>query len=1016
MNRKHRPNKSDSAGKPIPPRRKKTAIQRRSLPPKRAANETALRESEQMLADAQRIARIGSWRWDIRTGDLQWSEELFSIYEVDPRTFKPSIDSFAKCVYSGDRTLVEQKIVEITSSGGPIDFEFRIVTGKGSTRLIRAVGQVTEFDTRGRPRVVVGANQDVTERNRTAERLASDVAALTRMHALSTQLLESHDIEALLQEIMDAAVAITESDKGTLQLLEGDSLRIVAHHGHTQRFLDFFAAAEHVASVCGESSRRGERLIIEDVETSPLFAGTESQKVLRAAGVRTIQSTPLVARDGRLLGILTTQWSQPCIPDEHALWRLDLLARQAADLIERKRTQEELRKSEELFRVMFMKAAVGKVQVAPQTGRFLRVNPAFCRLTGYSEQELLQRSFLEITHPDDRESDQAKFQAMVQGQTESFESEKRYISADGRVVWAHVAVNMVLGAIGEPLYSLAVIQDITARKQAEAAKFEINERLRALMDALPVGVSFSNDATCRAITGNPAVLAQFEISEDDNLSASAPNPTDAGRQVRFFSHGKPLTDQDLPLQQAVALNCAVPTMELEIHLPSGRVWFADASAAPIRDTEGNVVGGVAVTVDITQRKRAEGALRQARDELEIRIAERTEELRKRTEQLRGLVLQLTQAEEAERRRVAQVLHDGVQQLLASVRFHTEFIVAESKLDRVQDMARNATAIIEEALAATRSLTAELCPSVLQSPNVSENLRWLARWMEEHHHLNVRVSAQEILVEPQEMRELIFRAVRELLFNVVKHAAVLVADVALSQEERRLKVVVSDQGRGCDPQQFESYRKDGGFGLMSVGERVELCGGQWHVETSPGQGMTVTLIFPHVPAKRSRTKTVTKHIKPPSTPLRTMAHASGRKLCAIIVDDHQVSRNGVRGVLERHAGIEVVGEAESGATGLDLVRTLQPDIVIMDLNLPDMSGIEVTRQIHAEWPTIRIIGLSMHEEGERAEAMHAAGACGFVSKSAPVSELIDSLRRFCEETKVCQDASLSFPTPCETPGD
>ncbi len=191
------------------------------------------------------------------------------------------------------------------------------------------------------------------------ERLESDLAALTRMHALSGRLLESAGIQPLLQEVMDTAVAILSARRGTLQLLEGDSLRLVAHHGHQPPFLEFFANAEKRTSVCGEALVRGERVLVPDVETSPLFAGTPSLPVLRAAGVRAVQSTPMTSRTGAFLGILTTQWEVPHTPDDHDLWRFDLLVRQAADLIEHARTQAALRASnDELTR--FNNAMVGR--------------------------------------------------------------------------------------------------------------------------------------------------------------------------------------------------------------------------------------------------------------------------------------------------------------------------------------------------------------------------------------------------------------------------------------------------------------------------------------------------------------------------------------------------------------------------------------------------------------------------------------------------------------------------------
>jgi len=163
--------------------------------------------------------------------------------------------------------------------------------------------------------------------------------------------------------------------------------------------------------------------------------------------------------------------------------------------------------------------------------------------------------------------------------------------------------------------------DITGIKRAERELFASNQRLEALMRALPVGVSFSDDATCQRVTGNPAVLAQFEVTTQDNLSASAPDANAPGRQVRFFHGGQPITDTDLPLQRAVAENRFIAPMDLEVELPSGRRWSAEASGAPIHDAQGKVIGGVAVTVDITGRKRAEERIQASLREKEVLLKE-----------------------------------------------------------------------------------------------------------------------------------------------------------------------------------------------------------------------------------------------------------------------------------------------------------------------------------------------------------------------------------------------------------
>ena len=130
----------------------------------------------------------------------------------------------------------------------------------------------------------------------------------------------------------------------------------------------------------------------------------------------------------------------------------------------------------------------------------------------------------------------------------------RVLRADAVPFWARLEATVVQGGESDEPVHRVVLSDITERKRAEQQVFETNQRLQSLMEAVPVGVSFSDDPTCRRVTGNPAVLAQFELKPQDNLSASAPDAVAAGRQVRFFLHGRQITDAELPLQRAVAEN------------------------------------------------------------------------------------------------------------------------------------------------------------------------------------------------------------------------------------------------------------------------------------------------------------------------------------------------------------------------------------------------------------------------------------------------------------------------------
>jgi CheY-like chemotaxis protein len=120
-------------------------------------------------------------------------------------------------------------------------------------------------------------------------------------------------------------------------------------------------------------------------------------------------------------------------------------------------------------------------------------------------------------------------------------------------------------------------------------------------------------------------------------------------------------------------------------------------------------------------------------------------------------------------------------------------------------------------------------------------------------------------------------------------------------------------------------------------------------------------------------------------------AAERKIRVLLVDDHSVVRQALAHLLNEAADIEVVGEAPDGQTAIDLARELVPDVVTMDISMPGMNGIEATRRIHAEFPAVRVIGLSMFSEDERAEEMHRAGAAAYLTKSGPADALLAAIR-------------------------
>ncbi len=257
--------------------------------------------------------------------------------------------------------------------------------------------------------------------------------------------------------------------------------------------------------------------------------------------------------------------------------------------------------------------------------------------------------------------------------------------------------------------------------------------------------------------------------------------------------------------------------------------------------------------DVTERELMEQQLRDANELLERRVAERTAEAEQRSYQLLVLASELVRTEERERRRLAQVLHDHLQQLLVAAKLQvglTQRRADDPDLDKALDQVLG---LLDESIASTRSLTVELSPPVLYEAGLVPALQWLASAMSERYGLMVQMTGDPVDGHghgrsgesiDEEIRVLLFQAVRELLFNIVKHAGVRRATVEVSRLTAGwVKVVVSDAGRGFNPGQLDLDTTLGGFGLFSIRERLGLFGGRMDVESEPLRGSRVTLLVP-----------------------------------------------------------------------------------------------------------------------------------------------------------------------------
>ncbi|HHX64272.1 MAG TPA: PAS domain-containing protein [Chloroflexi bacterium] len=519
-----------------------------------------------------------------------------------------------------------------------------------------------------------------------------------------------------------------------------------------------------------------------------------------------------------------------------------------------------------------------------------------------------------------------------------------------------------------PLGGVMVQVDVTDLKKARKALSESEERFRQLADAMPQLVWVGRpDGSLEYYNQRHQEFGGLFPQQDGTWDWTPTlHPDDIERTVHAWQHAVETGD----------------TYEIEYRaqMADGSYrWFLTRSI-PVRDEQGRITRWYGTTTDIDNLKRAEKALRELNETLELRV-------QARTAQLRALAAEIGQVEERERHRMARILHDHLQQLLVatqiqiSIAQRTVPVQGHHPLDQ-------AHALLDQAIQASRNLTAELSPPVLYDAGLPAALGWLSRWMHEAHGLIVDLQIDESVQVPDEgLRAFLFQSARELLFNVVKHAGVKHATLRRERSGDELLLTVKDDGVGFPDE--GDWSDKGSFGLFGIRERLAYFGGSMEIETAPGRGTRVTI---HMPSDTLRAgkeaasaRDITQEIE------KELTDEVGR-IRVLVADDHRMMRQGLVALLEQDEEIKVIGEAADGRETLELAMELQPDIVLMDVRMPVMDGVAATEQIRQNLPETRVIGLSMFAEPEIAARMRHAGAAAYLTKSGDMDEVLHTIRR------------------------
>jgi PAS domain S-box-containing protein len=640
------------------------------------------------------------------------------------------------------------------------------------------------------------------------------------------------------------------------------------------------------------------------------------------------------------------------------------------DMTERKQAEQQLREREERFGATFEQAAVGMAHTALD-GRWLRVNHKLCDILGYTREELLEKTFEEITHPDDLEPTLGYRRQLLAGELGSFSMEKRYVRKDGSIVWGNLTASLGREPSGEPGYVIHVIEDITDRKRVEK-EMETRTHQQAVVAELGLWALASNDLQalmedtaafvaqtldveyCKIVEflpGGEELLLRAGVGWEEGLVGNVTEEAGLGSQSGFTLHlREPVIMEDLgtemrftppPLLREHGIVSGMTVVIAGREMPFGVLGVHTQSRRTFSEDDVNFLQAVAnVLAMAIERKETE---------------ERLEVVR-----------------EAERSRIARDLHDQALQYLAHAKSLAHLARTNLGDPELAGWLSQLSASLRRVEQQVRAAIYDLRLEEEQDRPFSEllvSLIELHRTMAPDCDIRLDMGGGILSGPLGATGTELLRIVGEALTNARRHSGARNVRVAVGASEEKLWAEVSDDGRGFDPGEKPSTIT-GGMGTRDLRERARALGGVLKIESQPGKGTKVR--FEQALGRDSEV---------PEDEVRVL-----------LVEDHASVREAIASTFEREAGFRVVGQAGSLAEARSMLGTQPVDVAIIDLRLPDGYGADLVPELKEASPQAQALVLSADlDHAKIARAVHN-GAAGILDKMAHLDQVADSIRR------------------------
>jgi PAS domain S-box-containing protein len=821
---------------------------------------------------------------------------------------------------------------------------------------------------------------DETEKSADCQRckaeLLSEAEALKRLNDASSRLWRTNSLRAGLEEMLAATIELLGAALGNVQLIDESTgkLTIASYRGFGPEFLEFFReVCNDDDSSCGRALRLGARVVVEDIELDPVFAPYFS--IARRVGFRAVQSTPLLGRDGKVSGMISTQFKAPHRPSAMELERLDLYSRQASDFIERCRREEEFRQRAE-EREALLDALPALIWFGDAQNHVIKGNRAASEMTqvppgaNVSQNVVAagQATYLRQLKQDGTEyrPDELPIQTAIAGRRPVHDAYIDFRFSDGRRVETIGNAAPLFDASGAVRGGVAAFIDITDRNQAERALRESEEFNRTIIDCSPDCVKVL-DLDGRLLMINEAGRRLLEIDDAASLY---------GRDWRTIWPRSATNDAGDVLAQAKA-GRTLHFEEPHRTFKGTQKWW-DVIVTPVRGSDGSIVRILSVSRDITDRKRAEDALREADRRKDEFLATLAHELRNPLAAIANAVYLLKRPEREE-----VSIPDRTAKLLAMTENQVGHLVR--LVDDLLEVSRITSGKIE-----LKKQPIDLALVVRQASEASRTMIEAGR-----HEISLTLPNEPLIIDGDPVR------LAQIFTNLFTNAAKYTQTegrigVSMGRSQGLCVVCVKDTGVGIPADMlariFELFtqvdrslgRSQGGMGVgLALTRRlVELHGGDIEARSEGvGRGSEFIVRFP-----------LATNMPPQETAGEAALSVEYSSRRVLVVDDDSTVANSMAMLLE-HLGV-VVRAAYSGAEALRAISEFKPHLAFIDIGMPGMDGYETARCIR-KLPNGKNIVLAALSGWGRSEDRKRGAEAGFdrhFVKPIDVADIEDILIR------------------------